>query len=428
MRISRRTCATVLIGAAVALSTQAVRAQTGPEARLTLASALEIANASSPVLAAATARAEEASAELTQAALLVADNPALTASRGRRSALSGGGSFEPEFEIGLEQQLEIAGQRGKRMGVARASVAATRAESDNARRVVELAVATTFYDGLAAAERVRLTEQNEEVASRLFDLAQRRLSAGIGTPLEVNAATVRLAEARRLRLTAVAEERAAFLRLVSHLGAELSETTELEGELPDAAPPVLEATVVSRALAQRPDLVAAARRLEAAESSIRLAGAEGWPDVSIMASLAREEGAELVSAGLRIPLAVFNRNQGGRQAATAVRERTEAQREAIRMEVNADARVAVTLYEQARAGVQLYDTEVLVAMEESADLMQFAVESGELGVADVLVVQAELLTGQMGYVEARLALATTSARLRAAIGAPQSAPLQEVVR
>lgn len=428
MRISGRMCAGVLFGAALAHSPQAALAQTEPEAPLTLASALEIAIANSPVLAAATARVEEAAGELTQAGVWVVDNPALTASRGRRSALSGVGAFEPEFEIGLEQRLEIAGQRGKRIGVARAGVEAIRAEADDARRVVELAVATTFYEGVAAAERVELAEQNEEVASRLLDLAQRRLSAGIGTPLEVNAATVRLAEARRLRLTAVAEERAAFLRLVSHLGVDLPGPTALEGDLRSDAPPVVEETVISRALAQRPDLVAEARRLDAAESSARLAGAEGWPDVSIMASLAQEEGTELFSAGLRIPLAVFNRNQGGRQAAAAARERARARGEAIRLEVTADARVAVTLYEQARAGVQLYDTDVLVAMEESSALMQFAVESGELAVADVLVVQAELLSGQMGYLDARLALAGAGARLRAAVGASQSAPLQEIVR
>ena len=428
MRISGRTCAAGLFGAALALSPKTALGQTGPQAPLTLASALEIAIANSPVLAAAAARVEEAAGDLTQAAVWVVDNPALTASRARRSALSGVGSFEPEFEIGLEQRIEIAGQRGKRIGAARAGVEATRDEADDARRIIELAVATAFYEGVAAAERVELAQQNEEVASRLLDLAQRRLAAGIGTPLEVNAATVRLAEARRLRLTAVAGERVAFLRLVSHLGVELPDTTALDGDLPSVGPRAVEETVIARALARRPDLAAEARRLEAAESSARLAGAESWPDVSIMASLGQEEGTELFSAGFRIPLALFNRNQGGRQAAAALRERAKAQGTAIRLEVIADARVAVTLYEQSRAGVQLYDTDVLGALEESSALMQLAVESGELGVADVLVVQAELLSGQMGHLAARLALATAGARLRAAIGAAQSAPLQEVVR
>lgn len=395
---------------------------------LTLDAALEIAAANSPVLTAAVARVDEASGVLTQAAVLVMENPALALYRGRRSALSGVGSFEPEFEIGLEQRLEIAGQRGKRMGVATAEVEVARAEGTDARRIVELAVATSFYEGLAAAERARLAEENEEVATRLFDLAQRRLSAGVGTPLEVNAATIRRAGARRLRLSAVAERRVAFLRLRSQLGVDLPDHTALRGELPEGAPAAVETAVLNRALVSRPDLLAEGRRVEAAVQSHRLAGAESWPDVSITASVTQEEGTQLFNAGLRIPLALFNRNQGGREAAAAGRERADAEREQARLEVTADARAAVTLYEQARAALRLYDTEVLDAMEESAALMQFAVESGEFGVAEVLVVQAELLNGQLGYLEARLELATAGARLRAATGAFQSVPLEEVVR
>ena len=404
------------------------RAQGEVGQTLTLEEALEIATANSPVLMAATARVEEASGGLTQAAVLLLENPAITVSRGRRSALSGSTSFEPEFEVGLEQQLEIGGQRGKRMGMATAEVEVARAEATDTRRIVELAVAQSFFEGLAAAERTRLADENEQVASRLLDLARRRLSAGAGTPLEVNAATIRLAEARRLRLSAITEQQVAFLTLRSHLGVDLADDTALRGELPSTAPTAVEAAVLSRALLRRPDLLAEGGRVEAAGASDRLAGAEGWPDVSLTASLAQEEGTQLLSAGVRIPLALFNRNQGGRAAATAAYERANAEREAKSLEVAADARAAVTLYEQARSAAELYDTQVLAAMEESAALMQLAVESGELGVADVLVVQAELLSGQVGYVDARLDLATAGARIRAAVGAFQSVALEEVVR
>ena len=77
---------------------------------------------------------------------------------------------------------------------------AARADEADAERTVGLAVARSFYETLANQERVRLAEQGVQISRELLDLAQRRLDAGVGTPLELNAAIVRFAEARRAAL------------------------------------------------------------------------------------------------------------------------------------------------------------------------------------------------------------------------------------
>ena len=418
----------LILFAALFWTSDPASAQQKPGSPLTLASALQLANENSPLLRAAELAVSEAAGGLTQAAVLLVDNPEVTARMGRRSNTLGPSRSYTDFEIGLEQRLEIAGQRGRRMGVARSEMQAARADADDARRVVELAVATAFYEGLAADERVLLAAENEALAERLADVAQRRLEAGVGTPLEVNAARVRLADARRLRLRAEADRQATFYRLESYLGVGIPQGTTLEGTLPDDGPPADADVVLARALANRPDLRAEERRVEAAAAAAQLAGAESWPDVSLVAWMAREEEAEILTAGLRVPLSLFNRNQGGRAATVAARQRAMAEREASVLGVSAEAQSVVVLYEQAREGVALYDADVVAAMEESAALMQFAAEAGELGIAEVLVVQAELLNGQLGYVEVRLELATAGARLRAAVGASQSASLEEAVQ
>lgn len=418
----------LILAVALFCSSDSAAAQGKPGSPLTLATALELANANSPLLRSAELAVSEAGGGLTQAAVLLVDNPEVTARMGQRSGPIGIGTSYTDFEIGLEQRIEIAGQRGRRIGIARAWMQAARAEADDARRVVELAVATSFYEALAADERVSLALENEVLAERLADVAERRLEAGIGTPLEVNAATVRLAEARRLRLRADAERQANLHRLRSYLGIELPETTTLEGTLPESGPPADADVVLAGALANRPDLRASERRVEAAAAQAGLARAESWPDVSLVAAVARDEEAKILTAGLRVPLSLFNRNQGVRAASVAARERATAEREASVLDVSAETRSVVVLYEQAREGVALYDADVVAMMEESAALMQFAAEAGELGIAEVLVVQAELLNGRLGYVDVRLELATAGARLRAAVGASQSIQLDEAVR
>ena len=67
---------------------------------------------------------------------------------------------------------------------------------------------------------------------------------------------------------------------------------------------------------------------------------------------------------------VFNRNQGNRAAAQVARERTTIEREGLVLAVVSEARTAALLYEQARAALQLYDADVLTALEESAGLVQ----------------------------------------------------------
>ena len=295
-------------------------------------------------------------------------------------------------------------------------------------RVVALATSLAFFEGIAARERVVLAERNEGLADDLHDLAQRRLDVGVGTPLELNAAVVRLAEARRSSLEARGNEDAVLLRLRRLIGADPDEPITLSGALPETAPQVTVDDVVAQALTARPDLLAAAHRVDAAEAASRLAGAQAWPDVTIGASLAQEEGDELLRGGVRFPLTLFNRNQGTRAATQIARERRAVEREGLALAVVSDARTTALLYEQARTALQLYDANVLTALQESAGLVQLAAEAGELSIADVLVVQRELVDGLRGYLDARLTLATARARLLAAASLPQTTDLQGGVR
>ncbi|GMV05269.1 MAG: hypothetical protein AMXMBFR53_15480 [Gemmatimonadota bacterium] len=405
----------------------AVAAQEPPPDTLTLAAALVSAANNNPLIRAAELRVREASGNLTQAAVLLAENPEIAATRGRRTPLTGSTAYDIEFEVGLEQRLEIAGQRGKRMDAARSGVEAARSDAEDVRRVVSLTVAATYFEALAANQRVALAERNERLTADLLGLATRRLDSGIGTPLEVNAAVVRHAEARRSTLEALSRRDAALVRLQALLGLD-GAPPRLAGALPELALPLDVDAVVSLAQAVRPDLAGAARRAEAAAARSRLASAEAWPDVALAASLAREEGDDVFRAGVRIPLALFDRRQGARASARAEADRAAAEREAVRLEVVADARAAGLAYERAAAALRLYDDEVLQAQRESADLVQLAAESGEVSILDVLVVQRELLDGLLGHLEARLEVARAQARVLAAVDRPQTTPLTEIGR
>lgn len=400
----------------------------GAQEPLTLARALDTARENNPLVRAAALRVEEAGGDVTQAAVLLVDNPEATAGRGRRSDSDGSGVFTPEFEFGLEQRFEVAGQRRKRIGRARAALDAARADEVDAERTVGLAVARSFYETLANQERVRLAEQGVQISRDLLDIAQRRLDAGVGTPLELNAAIVRFAESRRAALAVDGRLAEASLSLRRLLGRDGDDPLTLDGALPTRAGTVSLEEMLRLAVERRPDLVSSTHQVDAASAAADLAVAESWPDVALHASFGREEGQDILSAGVRIPLSLFNRNQGGRAAANAAHRRQIELRTGLLLAVETEVRTAALLYRQSGEGIELYDAEVLRAQEESLELIQVAAEAGELSIADVLVVQRELLDGLEGYLDARLDLALAGAWLRAATAMPQTTDLSGEIR
>jgi len=400
----------------------------GPPRSLTLEGALAIASQNSPLMRAARVRIREAQGDLTGASMLLRDNPVIAASAGPRLSAQEGQDPTLDLDVGIQQQFEIGGQRGDRIDRARADIEAARASTEDVQRVIDLAVAVAFYETLGNRQRLELLDQNEQLARDLHQAAQRRLEAGEGTPLELNTARIRLAEARRQTIAARTALRSSSVRLAEILGLSPGTELSLSGELPtQQSAPSMEA-LLARARRSRPDLVAAERRVEAARAAIDLANAEAWPDITVGVFYGQEEGDQTITARLRVPIPLFNRNQGARERARAVRDRRIAERDAVELTVASDLRQALLAYEQAREALALYDAEVLAAQSESLELLQRAFEAGEVGIPDVLVVQRELIEGQAGFLAVRQELARALSRARASANLPQTGTAQEDTR
>lgn len=385
---------------------------------------MSVARQNSRLAAAARLRVGEARGDLTGASVLLIDNPEMVVEAGPRVPGTSDGETTADLAVGIEQRFETGGQRAHRIDRAQAEVEAERARAEDVQRVIDLAVARTFYRALAADLRLRLTEENERLARELHDVAGRRLDAGEGRPLEVNTARIRLAEAQRRTVAARTERQVATVRLAQLLGLAPSTQVVLQGDLPSDETPAAADVLVARAMSARSDLGAAARDIDAARAAVDLADAEAWPDVGVGVFYGREEGDDIVTAGLRVPIPLFNRNQGERERARATRERLVAERDALTLSVEADVHIALLAYERARTALRIYDAEVLRAQDESLALLRRAFEAGDVGIPDVIVVQREVIEGREGYLDARLDLAHARASLLAAVGVPQTSNLQ----
>ena len=393
---------------------------------LTLEAAVQRARDNNRVVQAGRVRIAEARGDLTGASLRLEDNPEVAGVAGPRLLGDTAGGTTPDWEIGVEQRFETGGQRGYRIERALADVDASAANASDVERVITLAVVTTFYETLAAGRRLTLLEENQRLARELHSVAERRLEAGEGIPLEVNTARIRRAEVERRSLAARVTYELSTVRLAELLGLPPDTRLELQGDLPgdEVAPPIDE--LVAHALASRPDLAAVEHELEAAKASIGLADAGARPDLAVGVFYGREGRDDIVIGGLRLPIPIFNRNQGERERTRAVRDRLVAEQAGIRLRIASEVQQELLAYEQFRRAFQLYSDDVLRAHEESAGLLQRAFEVGEVGVQDLIVVQRELLEGREGYLDAGLDVARARARVLAAAARSQTGSLAGV--
>ena len=391
---------------------------------LTLDEALRLAHDRSPALKAARQLPGEARGALTTARLFLQDNPELEVAGGPRSA-SELESGTTDLELEVEQRLEVGGQRRHRIARADAGVSAAEASVEEARRSLDLAVADVFYEALAAREQTRLLAEGKRLAASLETIAMRRLEAGEGTALELNTARIRRAEATRRLTAAKGASTAIGIRLAELIGLSPAQAPEPVGSLPAESSLASESELLARGLETRPDLRAAEMNAAAAQAAVALADAEAVPDLGLAISAAREEGQDVLLAGVRISLPFINRNQGRREETRAALLRREAQVAQKRLAVEADLRRAWHIYEAALAAHQLYDAEIINAQAESLALLEQAFGAGEVGYAEVVVVQREVLDGRLGRLDAELALAQATARLLAAAHLPQTSSAPE---
>jgi cobalt-zinc-cadmium efflux system outer membrane protein len=406
-------------GTAVALVATALWVIPGgasPEAslKLDLRGAIDMAHKNHASVEAARRRIGEARGDLTGARVLLPENPELEIGVGPRFRPSPETGRSLDMDASLSQRLEIAGQRSHRIARARAEVATGESDAEVALRGLDVAVATAFFQALATRERVEIAGEHQRLAQDLSDIAQRRFDAGAGTPLDVNGARIRLAEASRALARTRAGQEVAAARLLPLLGAPEGAHVDLDGALP-SFPPALRVDA-DIAVRNRPEIAAARRRVEGAEAVARLADAQAVPDIRIGARYALEEGSRVLLGTIAVPLPFFQRNQGERERSRAAVGRLEAEERSIRDDVLADVSQASVELERARHALRLYDESVLRAQQDNLVLLRRMFEAGKVSPAEVILLQRELLDGRLGYVDAKAELAVADARLRTALG------------
>jgi cobalt-zinc-cadmium efflux system outer membrane protein len=379
--------------------------------RLTLEEALAQARQRAPALLEAAGRVAEAQGRVAGAAPLLRDNPTLEAEAGPRTLEDG--SRAPDVAVGLSQPFELGGKRGARRDAARAALASATSRQRDTERHVLGEVAATFLRTLHARERLRLARGAQEAAQDIFQAAWRRFEAGDVPVVDANVARVALARARSSVVGVEGEEAARLGELRALLGLPADAALEITGDLNALAHQPLE---MPPAPPERPDVTALAEELEEARAELRLADAAAWPDISLGVRYEREGNESAIVGGLHVPLPFFHRGQEARVTSSARVRLLQQALEAARRVRDAQVEAALAQYRKNREALEVLEREALPLLTENESLARKSYDSGEMGLAEFLLVRRDVLDARADYLDRLLETALSRAHLAAQLG------------
>ncbi|ADM09560.1 outer membrane protein TolC, putative [Parvularcula bermudensis HTCC2503] len=312
------------------------------------------------------------------------------------------------YQGAVDARLELyAGGRIRgEIASAKAAAEAARAEIRQVELEIYRDVADAYLETYVDQESFRLAEDSLSLSEQRLRRAQRQFDLGILTRTDVLQADARLAGARAALADArgdLAISRYRYIELVGQAPEDLS--------LPTLSPPanVDQQSVVSTALSDAP-LVEVAEHLEAASSeAIRVARAQGRPNVALGATYEYTDGTStlldtreefLVGVRVEVPLYSGGRVSALIREAEALNQRDQERLAQARRTIERTAFEAFERYRQSLVAVDFAE-EVVEANEAVAEGVRVESENGIRTTLDLLNAERNLLDARTNLLEAQ---------------------------
>ncbi len=355
-------------------------------------------------------------------ALAVAYHPALREAAGRLRAAQGnrvqvGLKPNPEIgymgeEIGNEgadgqhgafvgQQFVTAGKLGLNRAVASREVAAAEQRLEVARLQVLTTARIHYFEVLAAERAVALARQLRELAAQSVRVSEQRLKALDIPRVSLLQSQVENESTILLEEQATQRQDAARRRLATATGLSESQTLALDDALLRPLPVLSWQEMRERLLRNSPELAELRFTVERARLAVQRASAGRVPNVNVEAGVAYDDATNdtFANVQLRMPLPVFDRNQGA--IVQACGELAAAQAALQQRELALQQRLASALgdYNTARERATRYAEKVLPVARESLDLTAAGYREGELDYISLLAAQQTYAEKNLAYLQ-----------------------------
>jgi outer membrane protein len=338
-----------------------------------------------------------------------------------------------EPEVTLEYLLFDFGRREAKVDAATAQKLAAGANFIQVNQEVAFRVASGYYKLLTAQERLQAAQETLKTAQTTQDAAEHQLNNGRATLPDVLNARAETSQAVFDLESADGDEKIARVALAEVIGVEPSPNIAIDAQksapLPESLALPIDA-LIDRALADRPDLMAQAAAIRAADDAVRAAKAEYRPKIVLSGSAAQTsiwptaDYGQLGSASqttwsgaLEVQWRIFDGGARKNELAIAESKRREAQDEMTEKHDQA-TREVWTAYIAFRTALR--KQQAAVALLDSANASySSSLEAYKYGVKnliDVVTAEKQLAQARLSGVSARSQLLLEAVNLEFVTG------------
>lgn len=307
----------------------------------------------------------------------------------------------PETSVSLSQLLLLGGKRARAIEAAKLDRTLAVWDYEVKQLDVLTRMAQAFIEVLSAQEGLRLANDLVDLAERVVAAVSARVRAGKVSPVEETRARVALASVQIERARALWELEAARVRLAAGWGSTAPRFKSARGTLDTISPiPSLEA--LEQRLERNPDLARWATEIAQRQASINLEKSRAIPDLTVSVGVTEFHDTDdsAVTAGLSVPLPVFNRNQGNIQTAEERLTKALEERRAVGVEINTALNAAYQELAAAHTEVTTLKREVLPGAQNAFEAANEGYRLGKFGFLDVMDAQRTLFGAKGQYLRA----------------------------
>lgn len=385
---------------------------------LTRDSVVDCSLAGHPGVRVAELEREAAAGRKLGARTLLPSNPQVEITAAHRNALWSGGRDRDTNVYGrLSQELEIGGQRRKRMAVADAQIAQADRRIDLIRRDLAAAALTAYYELLAAQEQRAMIGRIARSTETLIELARTSETAGLGSGLTADVAATAGVRVQRQQVEAdrrIATARAALAGLLGRdpVGA----AVDVQGDLSPL--PISDdlAALVAAALVGRAEIELAKAERETLLRQVEMYRRLRVPNPSVVLYAQRDGFNERVlGGGLAFPIVLpspLGRTYAGEIAEhRALARRAEAEIARFQRLVRTEVSVGYQDFKARQAELALFEPDRLQRAEGHLAALGEEMVAGRISIREAVVLQQSFLEYLGAHIEARRALALASVEL-----------------
>lgn len=296
----------------------------------------------------------------------------------------------------LEQTVPVTGKNRLRGEAAEAEAIAT--YQDMKRRELDLTAKArlAFYQLANANEQIRIIDSNLELLRQFVRTSRSKYEAGINPQSDVLAAET---EAGKLE-----ESRYDVIRQISQAQSQLNVLMNRPAQAPLAKPAGLGFPMVhfeleqiqALALTNRPEVLSAARKIDAAKARLEAARREWIPEPSLRVEADRYNDAgqaiSEISAGVAVNIPWLNRRKykAAIEEASQMKASAEYELESARNETLGLVRDALTKAETYHHHVELFRDRILVLARQNASATRVAYETDKTSFLNLIDAQRTL--------------------------------------